>query len=302
MVLYLQNSHRFARTLSLRVGNMLASGLDSTPMNNTSNQDERIPKIIAATQQLIDEDYAVDVSISPPDEIGRLGVAMRELAQALESRYSEIRRLSEVTSQINAGLLLDDVLEGVYRDFQDFIPYNRIGFALLEDKGAVLRARWAKTDLPTVRLQKGYSAPMAGSSLADVIATRQPRIINDLVAYSASKPSSQSTRLIIAEGIQSSLTCPLIANGVPVGFIFFSSARPNIYANAHVETFQQIAEQLSVMVEKGRLVSELAEQKAAIEERNEELRRLADAKNSFLGMAAHDLRNPRSVTLKGVAF
>jgi len=261
-------------------------------MTDPQPPDARIPKIINATQQLIDEHYAIDVPVAPPDEIGRLGERLRELAQTLESRYHEVRRLSEITSHINAGLLLDDVLEGVYRDFREFIPYNRIGFALLENGGAVLRARWAKTDLPAVMLHKGYSAPMAGSSLAEIIRTRQPRILNDLEGYLAARPTSQSTRLIVAEGVRSSLTCPLIANDVPVGFIFFSSMYPNTYADAHVETFQRIAEQLSVMVEKGRLVSELAAQKAEIEAQNLRLRQLDEAKNAFLGMAAHDLRNP----------
>ena len=261
-------------------------------MTDPQPPDARIPKIISATQQLIDEHYAIDVPVAPPDEIGRLGERLRELAQTLESRYHEVRRLSEITSHINAGLLLDDVLEGVYRDFREFIPYNRIGFALLENDGAVLRARWAKTDLPAVMLHKGYSAPMAGSSLAEIIRTRQPRILNDLEGYLAAKPTSQSTRLIVAEGVRSSLTCPLIANDVPVGFIFFSSVYPNTYADAHVETFQRIAEQLSVMVEKGRLVSELAGQKAEIEAQNLRLRQFDEAKNAFLGMAAHDLRNP----------
>jgi len=88
------------------------------------------------------------------------------------------------------------------------------------------------------------------------------------------------------------LTCPLIANGVPVGFMFFSSVNADTYANVHVGVFKQIAEQLSVIVEKGRLVSDLAEKNALIEKQNEELRRLYDLHNLFLGMAAHDLRNP----------
>ena len=38
--------------------------------------------------------------------------------------------------------------------------------------------------------------------------------------------------------------------------------------NQHVEIYQQIAGQLSVIVEKGRLVSELAQQKNKIEQQN----------------------------------
>jgi len=92
--------------------------------------------------------------------------------------------------------------------------------------------------------------------------------------------------------MRSSLTCPLIANGSPVGFMFFSSCKREAYAKVHADLFLRIAEQLSVIVDKGRLVSELAAQKTAAEEQNEDLRRLNALKNKFLGMAAHDLRSP----------
>jgi two-component system sensor histidine kinase/response regulator len=59
-----------------------------------------------------------------------------------------------------------------------------------------------------------------------------------------------------------------------------------------VEVFKQIADQLSMIVEKGRLVSDLAERSQQIERQNEELQRLNYLKNFFLGMAVHDLRNP----------
>ncbi len=256
--------------------------------------DERIHRYIEAAYDLARGNYDVRVDIppGPADELGQLGQALSQLAQALERRYRELSRLDQITTQINAGLLLDDILSNVYRSFKDIIPYNRIGFSLIENDGTTVRARWAYTDQPEVHLNVGYESPLAGSSLEQIIRTGQPRILNDLVAYLAHKPGSESTRLVIEEGIRSSLTCPLIANGVPVGFMFFSSIRPNTYAQVHVTSFQRIAGQLSVIVEKGRLVSELAAQKAEIERQNAELRRLNELKNTLLGMAAHDLRNP----------
>lgn len=254
--------------------------------------DDRIQKFIKATQDLSEGIYQVEVPITPPDEVGQLGKALRMLAQNLELRYQELAKLYQITARINSGLLLNQILEEIYSDFRPLIPYNRIGFALLEEGGKLLRARWAKTDQAQVKLEIGYAARMAGSSLEPIMASREPRIINDLPEYLAKKPESESTRLIVAEGYQSSLTCPLIAGGVPVGFMFFSSVDADTYANVHVEVFKQIAEQLSVIVEKGRLVSDLAEKNAQIEKQNEELRRLNYLKNFFLGMAVHDLRNP----------
>jgi len=81
-------------------------------------------------------------------------------------------------------------------------------------------------------------------------------------------------------------------NGKAVGFIFFSSVRPNTYAAAHVEDFIRVADQVSAAVGKGRLASELLRNREQIESQNERLRKLGEKKNMFLGMAAHDLRGP----------
>jgi signal transduction histidine kinase len=60
--------------------------------------------------------------------------------------------------------------------------------------------------------------------------------------------------------------------------MFFSSMERDTYHHTHIELFQQIAGQLAVIVEKGRLYQQLVE--------------LNELKNKFLGIAAHDLRNP----------
>ncbi|WP_298821073.1 sensor histidine kinase [Chloroflexus sp.] len=258
---------------------------------------DEIERLVEIAEHLRDGDFAVDIPApkSADKRIHKLAASLRELAASLARWQREIETLHRITTRINAGLMLDEILEGVYNDFREVIPYERIGFALLEDGGKVLRARWARTSLPTVHLQRGYAAPMAGSSLETILKTGQPRIINDLVQYLRRKPESESTRLIVNEGIRSSLTCPLIANGVPVGFIFFSSAKTNTYTDEHVERYMQIAEQLSVIVEKGNLVSQLAAQKELLEKQNAELRRLSALKNNLLGMVAHDLRNPVAI-------
>jgi hypothetical protein len=69
--------------------------------------------------------------------------------------------------------------------------------------------------------------------------------------------------------------------GKPVGFVFFSSVLPGTYSGAHVELFQQIAGQVAIIVEKGRLYQELVD--------------LNQIRNRFLGIAAHDLRNPLGI-------
>ncbi len=265
-------------------------------MKQDGDYDPRIPRYIEVTEQLIEGNFDVPpIPADPSDPIGRLGLALRSLAEKLEMEYRRLQRLDQITSDINAGLLLEEILEKIYRDFREFIPYNRIGFSVIEEDGTRVRARWARSDAGEMQIAQGYSASLAGSSLEMILRTGTPRIINDLEEYLRAKPDSESTQKIVREGMRSSLTCPLIANGVPVGFMFFSSRTPHMYDHVHVEIFQRIANQLSVILEKGRLVSELAMQKSAIERQNEELRKLNELKVRFLSMAIHDLRHPLAV-------
>lgn len=268
-------------------------------MQDGQSLDEHLSTYIDIIENLKRGEYPLDLLPDPHDPLGH---ALVDLAHTLHARQYEVQRLNEITTNINAGLFLDDILEKVYGGFHELIPYNRIGCALLENEGDILRSRWAQTDQPVIKLNKGYSALLAGSSLETIIQTGQPRILNDLEAYLRHKPQSQSTRLIVEEGMRASLTCPLIAQGEPIGFIFFSSIDPHTYADIHIDIFQNIAQRLSVMVEKGRLVSELTTQKAAIEAQNEQLRQLNELKNTFLGIAAHDLRSPLGVTEMALTF
>jgi hypothetical protein len=173
----------------------------------SQSTDERIEQLISVTVQLRQGNFEVGGFEHPSnhnDAVDRLADSLRDLAHTLDSRYQHIRQLNEIMASINAGLLLDEVPEKVYHDFRRMIPYDRIGFSLLEDDGKTLRAVWAKSDLPEIKISAGYSAPMEGSSLVTILQTGRPRIINDLVAYAAAKPS-ESSRLIIEDGMRSSL-------------------------------------------------------------------------------------------------
>jgi len=203
-----------------------------------------------------------------------------------DPRLQQLRRLAELTEKINSGLVVDEVLNHLYASFHDIIPYDRIGLSLLEREGKTVRARWARSEAPKLWIERGYEAALAGSSLQPILETGQPRILNDLEAHLREHPKSDSTWRVVQEGIRSSLTCPLIAMGKPVGFLFFSSNRPGTYRDAHVELYQQIAGQLALIIEKSRLYEQVLE--------------LSDLKSRFLGIVVHDMRNPLTI-IKGFA-
>lgn len=194
---------------------------------------------------------------------GKLGGMTRDLASfledlndllvALEKKIEEQRLLHQVTTQANAGVVLDDILSHIYDSFRPLIPYDRIGLALLEENDTRLRARWCRSQTARIQLHGNYTARVKETSLGALIASGEPRILNDLVDYLAKHPQSESTRLIVAEGMRASLTCPLVVMGKTIGFLFFSSINSYSYQSVHVDTFVKISDHLSMIVEKGRL-------------------------------------------------
>ncbi len=201
-----------------------------------------------------------DLGLSDKD-IATLVRFLQEISSFLDVRFKELHALLELTHEINMGMLLDEVLEKSYEMLRSIIPYDRLGVALIDEDGQTARARWARSDNPEMMLRTGYSGSLKESSLQGIIASGEPRIINDLAAYLETHPHSEATRLIVAEGIRASLTCPLISAGRPIGFMFFSSRTADTYKSAHVEIFKLIAGHLSIVVEKSTLYQQVLQEK-----------------------------------------
>jgi serine/threonine-protein kinase len=168
---------------------------------------------------------------------------------ALDCRLSSSRLLSAFAEGASQGHLLEQTCEYLFESLRSVIPFDRLGVALLEEDGRVVRARWCRPDEGGEGISPGYSSPLEGSSLEVIARTRRPRFIEDYQAYLAEHPESQSTRLIMASGVRSSLTCPLVVANAPVGFIFFSSRRPGTYRDEHVLMYLRVADDVSALVD-----------------------------------------------------
>jgi len=182
----------------------------------------------------------------------------------LGRRSREFARLWQIVERISRGVHLEETLDFIYREFHDVIPFNRFSYAAVDHASNTVVARWARSD-EEPQIAEGYAQPFALTSLAHLLDHPRPRVINDLEEYLRARPASDGTRRLVAEGLRSSLTCPLVVDERPIGFLFFNSKQPNAYSESHVEFLTRIATMIAILLERGRLFSELRERNAIIE-------------------------------------
>jgi len=198
----------------------------------------------------------------------------------LEDHYRarEHEILSRINAQVAAGDSIDEILGFIFSETRGIMPCDRIGLALLEEGGRRVVAHVAVADYEPLFLQKGYSADLDHTSLNRVLRSGEPRIIRDLQAYGLAKPHSDSTRLLLREGVRSSMTCPLAVRGRQLGFLFRSSRFPGAYGEREVALHMQMAERLGQAVEKAWRI--------------EQLQATTRAYTEMLGFVAHELKSP----------
>jgi signal transduction histidine kinase/CRP-like cAMP-binding protein len=186
--------------------------------------------------------------------------------------------LDTVIGKIMAAESLEDVMTFLFDSIRRVSPCNRMSLAFIEEDGNRVVNYWTRADYEPVLLEKGLVADLAGSSLEAVLRSGKPRVIGDLSQYATDRQESATTALILQEGIRSSMTCPLVTEGRPIGFLFRSSRTPNAYDEHQVQLHMAIADRLSQAVEKAYRIEQLTAANAAYFE--------------MLGFVSHELKSP----------
>lgn len=173
---------------------------------------------------------------------------------------------------------LASMVELIAGAMQTVAPCDRYGLALIDPDSGRLVSRVVRAGYPDLHLKVGYQEPLTGSTLQTVIEERRIRLIEDLPAYLAAKPESVASRLLVAEGVRSSMTCPLLVDGRAVGVLFRSSRQSGAYHEGHVAVQVAIAERLAQAVEKAWRIE-------ALESANR-------AYTEMLAFVSHELKAP----------
>lgn len=186
--------------------------------------------------------------------------------------------LERIEERICGCETVDAMLGLIWRETSLIMPHDRIGLSFVEKNGAQVTARAARADYDELHLKEGYTAGLSNSTLQKILETGRIRIINNLETYVEHKPESASSRLLLREGVRSSLTVPLTVDQRRVGFLFFSSKKTDMFNTEHARILHDIVGRVSQAIEKAWLIKQLAETN--------------EGYLQMLGFVSHELKSP----------
>ncbi|MEN8906271.1 MAG: HD domain-containing phosphohydrolase [Clostridiales bacterium] len=163
--------------------------------------------------------------------------------------------LVEIYEVLNSGIKIEKFLEQNSTKLKIFLPFNRIAIVLQDFKGMVYihsLSSEIKTDI-----NLGYKAEISKTSLKGILYDNKPRIINNYKNYLLEHPDSKTTKMLLNNGIYSSLSYPLIANNINIGALIISSTTINSYKEEHIEYMKHLSTSLSIALEKDFFVDDL---------------------------------------------
>ncbi len=175
--------------------------------------------------------------------------SMLPIVDEISSMFHKINDLITLIENINNSTSFMETLNFINTTFSSFVPYNYIGIALINEDKQMLEASYGVSDETIYGLPgniKGMRWRINDTSLGKLIETGEARIINDLVDYTAGKELRPYNRILLEAGIRASITLPLKVSGRPVGVIFFSSSKSNVYHGGHLNFLNTLMNSIAI--------------------------------------------------------
>lgn len=173
------------------------------------------------------------------------------------NRYIEQQtQINEIISMLNRGKDTGDIFQKLTMTMKKVINFNRLALSLIDDNEDKIITKLVHSDRP-ILLGEGEKVPLLDSSLKDSVDSKKVILINDLNDYLTEHKESRNAKLLVDEGMNSSLVLPLIIKDRTRGFLIFASVESDFFGEEHLSFLESVVGQISFSIERGELLGEL---------------------------------------------
>jgi len=209
------------------------------------------------TQDLLKslEDISRFKTIQLPDPVFKEETSYLEWAKQIQHNMDLVRMFS--TLPLTATI--EDFIHEIGIQLAGVLPFHRFSLSFIDEEAKKVIAETAYFTDPSTPmfLKPGFAQAITETSLNEMLQKGVPyRIIHNL----EDRKNSESTKLLLQEGMKSNLTVPLFLGARCLGFMFLSSKETPIYTDAHGELFSFICKLLEKQVFYSYLIQEAISQ------------------------------------------
>ena len=210
---------------------------------------------------------------------------LEEKNVALAARRDELETIDKIVSSINAGIQFPDVLDAIVRETAIIPGAERASFLVLDRGSGMFRFQALRGWPEGVRRQ----AVLAPEEAARRFLTGAEAIFPAIFLAQARPDQHPSEADTFGGRIRSRLTLRLPVNQRVEGYLLLANQLdPAAFAHADILLLRSLKEHIQAAFIKARIL--------------DELRLLNEKKNEFLGLAAHDLRNPLNAVINRIGL
>lgn len=205
-------------------------------------------------------------------DLGRVSVTRDSLSP------EEREAIDTLNAQVGRAARLAEVMDGLFESTLRICACERMALGILEEDGARLTLHWARAAYEPILLKQGAGEDILGSTLATIFEDPRCRIIPDMARFAERHPDDSYARLLLEEGVASSMITPLMAGEDVVGLLFRESRAQNAFGEHQLALHLMIASPLALAVHTTIKIEALeAANRAYLE---------------MLAFVSHELKNP----------
>jgi len=189
------------------------------------------------------EDHNYDLSILTEDK--PMFREEKDIHHMIQAIFEEQGGLNDFKNRVMDTYLMDEMIDQVFDQVNRHLRIERVGIAFVDYSQRKIIAEYGVLKSGQVKLGPGFQVGFDKTSLTSFFQTKEAQIDNNLLETYKSKSTSGALGRILAEGLKSNMTVPLLSGNTVYGLLFFSSNKQDYFTQEHLNFVGKMAYEIS---------------------------------------------------------